>query len=122
MQLTISLFFNTGVLDSGLYDAEIIFSSNDIDEYYTVIPVNLNVNFVPLYICGDANGDKDGPNVADLVYMVNFLFKGGPPPTFLESANADGIINSGNLVDVADLVYMVNYLFKGGSSPICEGF
>ncbi|MFH2049967.1 MAG: S8 family serine peptidase [bacterium] len=119
---TISLFFNTSFLDSGLYEAEIILSSNDVDEYYTVIPVTLNVNFVPMYICGDADGDKDGPNVADLVYMVNYLFKGGPPPIFLESANADGIINSGNLVDVADLVYMVNYIFKGGSSPICEGF
>lgn len=117
----INLFFNTSTLDSGMYEANINISSNDIDENNTVIPVSLEVIFVPLYICGDANGDEDGPNVADLVYMVDYLFKGGPPPTIIESANADGIIHGGNLVDVADLTYMVDYLFKGGQPPICEG-
>jgi len=33
------------------------------------------------YICGDANNDGLGPNVADLTYLVNYIFKGGPPPT-----------------------------------------
>ncbi len=118
---TLNLFFNTATLDSGMYEANINISSNDIDENNTVISVSLEVIFVSLYICGDANGDKDGPNVADLVYMVDYLFKGGLPPPIIESANADGIINGGIFVDVADLTFMVDFLFKGGPPPICEG-
>jgi len=52
-------------------------------------------------------------NVADLVYYVEYIFKGGPvPPSLLEAdVNDDGDIN------VADLVYLVDYLFKGGPTP-----
>jgi len=117
---TLELYFNTGSLDSGLYEAELVISSNDIDESSIVIPVSLEVLLAPEYICGDANGDGNGPNVADLVFMVDFLFKGGPAPTIIESANADGIVNGDIYVNVADLTYMVDYIFKGGDPPICE--
>jgi hypothetical protein len=62
---------------------------------------------------GDANGDGI-INSADVVYLINYLFKGGPPPVPLEAgdANGDGIVNS------ADVVYLINYLFKGGPPPV----
>ena len=62
---------------------------------------------------GDANGDGI-INSADVVYLINYLFKGGPPPVPLEAGdvNCDGVINS------ADVVYLINYLFKGGPSPV----
>jgi len=72
------------------------------------------------YICGDADNDGIGPNVADLIYLVDFIFKAGPPPQILEAGNVDGIINSGLLVDVGDLTYLVAYIFAGGDAPICE--
>jgi hypothetical protein len=64
------------------------------------------------FIRGDANGDGV-INSADVVYLINYLFKGGPPPEPLEAGdvNCDGIINS------ADVVYLINYLFKGGPPP-----
>jgi len=31
------------------------------------------------YVCGDANSDGS-LNIADAVYMINYIFKGGPPP------------------------------------------
>jgi hypothetical protein len=66
-------------------------------------------------LIGDANGDGE-INLADAVYLVNYLFIGGPPPDPLEAgdANCDGEVN------LADAVYIVNYLFIGGPPPGCE--
>ena len=63
---------------------------------------------------GNVNGLLDDVvNVADLTYLVNFLFKGGAAPPVMAEAdvNADGIVN------VSDLTYLVNFLFKGGPAP-----
>ncbi len=61
---------------------------------------------------GDINGDAD-INVADAVYMINWIFKGGPaPPRMGEAdANCDGKAN------IADAVYIINYIFKSGPEP-----
>ena len=66
------------------------------------------------YVFGDANGDSN-VNVGDAVYMINYVFKGGPAPDPLEAgdANCDGFPN------VADAVYLINYVFKGGPAPGC---
>jgi hypothetical protein len=71
--------------------------------------VNLKV-----YIVGDANGDGM-INSADVVYLINYLFVGGPAPLPMEAgdANCDGSINS------ADVVYLINYLFVSGPPPGC---
>jgi hypothetical protein len=63
-------------------------------------------------IRGDANNDAK-VTVADAVYLVNYLFKGGPAPGLPEAgdANCDGKIT------VSDVVYLINYLFKGGPQP-----
>ena len=72
----------------------------------------LNIVSVPP-LSGDAN--KDGSvNIGDAVYIVNYVFKGGPMPVIPEwgDANADCAVN------VGDAVYIINYLFKGGPAPI----
>ena len=63
---------------------------------------------------GDANGDGK-VTVSDAIYLVNYLFKGGPAPVPLESGDA----NCDGQVLVADVVYIINYLFKGGPVPGC---
>ena len=71
------------------------------------------VTFV-IYRCGDADGVQ-AINVADAVYLVNYVFKGGSAPEPIEAgdANCDGTVN------LADAVYLVNYVFKGGPEPCC---
>jgi hypothetical protein len=63
---------------------------------------------------GDANSDGS-VTVSDVVYMINYLFKGGPAPVQLPSAD----LNCDSKVTVSDVVYLINYLFKGGPKPAC---
>jgi hypothetical protein len=79
---------------------------------------------VPVFYAGSieiqscARGDVDcsggGINIADLVYLVDFMFTGGPPPDPYQVGNIDG---TGVFIDIADLVYLVDYMFNGGPPP-----
>jgi len=64
------------------------------------------------FLYGDANADAK-VTVSDVVYLVNYLFKGGPEPWLLLSD-----CNNDAKVTVSDVVYLVNYLFKGGPVPV----
>lgn len=68
------------------------------------------------YVCGDINSSGDGPDISDLVYLVDWMFTDGPPPENWGAADVDG---SGGIADIADLVYLVDYMFNGGSAPVC---
>jgi hypothetical protein len=61
---------------------------------------------------GDVNGDGK-VNVDDVIFLVNFLFKDGPPPV----PPAAGDINADCFTTVADIIYLLNYLFRGGPAP-----
>ena len=72
------------------------------------------------------NVDMDGGDVidiSDLVFLVDYMFTGGPPPTCDEEANNDGSCcasgSSESLsdIDISDLVYLVDYMFNGGPAP-----
>ncbi len=66
---------------------------------------------------GNVDGDPDNQvNVADLTYLVAYLFQGGPEPPCMGEANVDG--DPDEQVNVADLTYLVAYLFQGGSPPL----
>lgn len=54
---------------------------------------------------------------ADIIYLVNFTFKGGPPPNPCAAA---GDVNCSGGLSSADIIYLVNFVFKGGAPP-CNG-
>ncbi|MCB2231696.1 VCBS repeat-containing protein [bacterium] len=65
---------------------------------------------------GNVDADSEGTvDLSDLIYLVNYLFLGGPAPSCMAAANVDGDIAC--TVDLSDLIYFVNYLFLGGPLP-----
>jgi hypothetical protein len=66
-------------------------------------------------ICGDTDASGGQPNIADLTYLVDYLFRYGPAPEPLWTANVDG---TGG-VNIADLTYFVDYLFRYGPALQC---
>ena len=69
-------------------------------------------NFGGGYLCGDPDRSGD-VNVADVVYLVAYIFSGGPAPDPLASADVDC---SGSL-NIADAVYLIEYIFTHGTAP-----
>ena len=59
----------------------------------------------------------DNIDISDLVYMVDYMFTGGPEPTCWTEANVDGI-GADDELDISDLVYLVDYMFTGGPLPV----
>jgi len=51
---------------------------------------------------------------ADIIYMVNHIFKGGPQPLPIPEA---GDVNCSGTLTSADIIYLVNHVFKGGPVP-----
>jgi len=64
------------------------------------------------YLTGDMTGDG-GIDIADVIYLINYLYISGPPPDPLFLGDVD----CNDLVDIADVVYLVNYLFVEGPEP-----
>jgi len=64
------------------------------------------------WICGDANG-QEGVDIDDVMYLVSYIFQGGPEPAPYES----GDVNMDGFIDIDDVVYLVNYIFQGGTEP-----
>jgi len=81
--------------------------------------------YVPSCCNGDGiRGNADGVtgpggeiDVADLTYLVAYLFQSGPAPPCEEEGNVDGVVGPGGPIDVADLTYLVTYLFQSGPAP-----
>jgi len=94
---------------AGTYDISVM-ASNSCGQYLCELSVIVTLG------CCVLRGDIDGSgtlNVADLTYLVGFLFTGGPPADCDAHADVD---NSGT-VNVSDLTYLVAYLFQGGQAP-----
>lgn len=65
------------------------------------------------WIFGDANADEKS-DMADLVFLVNYVFKKGPAPYPLGSGDP----NNDCLIDVFDIIYLLKFFFRGGSAPL----
>ncbi len=73
------------------------------------------IKYVPAwFLRGDAK--RDGViDAADIVYLINYLFRGGPLPEHWDSADA----NCDKTVSAGDVIRLLAYLFRGGPPPSC---
>ncbi len=70
---------------------------------------------VILGMCGDADNNSQ-ISVSDAVYIVNYIFGGGPAPATQPGGDPDG----NGQTSIADAVYLINYIFAGGPPPNCN--
>lgn len=68
-----------------------------------------------LTLPGDANADGIW-TAADIIYMVNYVFKSGPAPV----VDGHGDVNCSGAVTSADIIALVNFIFKGGAPPCSQ--
>jgi hypothetical protein len=64
------------------------------------------------FVPGDADGNGI-VNVSDVVYLIAYIFGGGPGPDPLEAGDAD----CNDIVNISDAVYLIAYIFGGGPPP-----
>ncbi len=69
---------------------------------------------VASFICGDVNNDGT-VNVLDIIFLIDYKFKGGPAPAILASAD----VNSDGSINVLDIIFLIDFKFKGGPPPNC---
>jgi Tol biopolymer transport system component len=68
------------------------------------------------FLCRSGDADNSGSiDISDVIYLINYLFKGGPAPELILWGDS----NNDNNVSVSDVVYLINYLLKGGPKPSC---
>lgn len=70
----------------------------------------------PPYVYGDADGN-DIVTISDAVYLISYIFAGGPGP----SPSAAGDADCSLIISIGDAVYLISYIFAGGPAPTnCE--
>ena len=86
--------------------------------------MNYVVKFRPPNTCcvgirGNVNYDPgDAIDISDLIYLVDYMFSGGPAPECWSEANVDGIgPDDASGIDMSDLVYLADHMFSGGPPP-----
>jgi len=75
----------------------------------TMVVYSVGVSFL--------RGDLDQDNiytVNDLAYMIDYLFRAGPPPVVEEA----GDIDKDGGVTIGDLSYLIFYMYKNGPAPL----
>ena len=102
-------------LDFSLQD-KVAFAWSDFRNFptyhYDVYAKILDFSDIGAYVSGDLNQDGTA-NIADIIFLVNYVFKGGtkPFPLFVADVNEDCKVN------LSDIIYLTNYVFKGGPTP-----
>lgn len=96
--------------DLGISELEI--TASDPFGAEAVCTLLVEVRDLPGLFCGDANRDQE-VNVSDAVYIINYIFVGGPPPDPMDNAN----VNCDFAVNVSDAVWLINFVFVGGPPP-----
>lgn len=78
----------------------------------TLVNGILDIIMLPSFKRGDTNNDNQ-VNIADGVFLVQYLFTGGQTPTCFSA----GDTNDDGLLDITDLIYALTFIFLNGNPP-----
>ncbi|UCD95374.1 MAG: hypothetical protein JSU69_04825, partial [Candidatus Zixiibacteriota bacterium] len=109
------LTMDSGGFISG-YPEEAVTKNLAIRVLETSPPRRLYFDYFTLVIDDALSGDADCSgthNILDVTYIINYLYKGGPPPATGTGCDCD--CSSG--CNILDVTYIVNYLYKDGPEP-----
>ncbi len=107
-----SLNAHFGLGDATIIDTLLVEWPSGIRDTLLDITANQYMTVTESVTCGDTNSDIQ-VNIGDPVFLINFIFKGGPAPKWIEAAdpNCDGNVNIG------DAVHLINFIFNQGTAP-----
>lgn len=74
----------------------------------------LDFSHVCPWLVGDADGNGQY-SITDMVYIINFIFGGGPEPTPNPIGSGDADCNG--VVSMNDATTISNFIFSGGPPP-----
>jgi len=94
-------------------EKQYFFAIKTADEAFNWSEIS-NIAEVPVLSCIDMNHDSS-IDILDAVYMLNYLYKDGPPIPPDVKSDIDG---SGSL-DIMDAIYLIDYKYKNGPLPYC---
>ena len=108
----------SGLLSGVPLAAQVItFTAQVTDDVGSVHENVLTLEIVLEFVCADIDNDGEGPNISDLVYLVDFMFNSGPPPLIMAAADFDA---ADDQITIADLVALVDFMFNGGPVLTCD--
>ena len=71
-----------------------------------------NIYSTAYFLTADINDDGN-INILDVMYLINFFYRGGPPPPHMSWAD----INHDGMINILDGSYLIDYLYRGGPEP-----
>ena len=87
--------------------------SGRLDSSYVAV-YNGSLIVLPGGLCGDIDNNKF-INILDVTYLIQYLYRGGPPPPKPDMAD----VNNSGTINILDATYLIQYLYRGGPAPNC---
>jgi hypothetical protein len=119
MKLVILVILSLGFMSSHTFSVSAASAPNDHISWQMLYQHKIHIECEKVGCPrGDANSDNK-ISVSDVIYLINYLFKGGPDITHEteEERLFKGDVNVDSSITISDVVYLINYLFKNGCSP-----
>jgi len=112
---------NQGIFDAVVVDSYLVIVWMDFRDspktHGLLYMQTMTLSSVGRVVPGDLDVN-DTINSADIIFMVNYVFKSGAYPQPQPLA-AD--VTGNCMVNSADIIYLVNYVFKAGAPPVNAG-
>jgi hypothetical protein len=104
-------FRYSGILDElAIYDLAL--TDSQVEDHYQL---GLSGSGYCEFGFGDA--DSNGiVNISDAVFLISYIFGGGPAPSPLLAGDAD----CNSIINISDAVYLISYIFGGGPEPCAD--